>query len=194
MDAGGGPVIETERLVLRHWADSDAPALFALASDPAIGPAAGWSAHGSVAESLESIRTVLAGPDIYAVCLRATGELIGCVSLVPPRCRAEFRGPGRELELGYWVGRPFWGHGDAPEAVRAAVDRAFMELGCSGIWCGYFEGNERSRRVMEKCGFSPHHTEHDVRVAPLAETRTEHFMYLSKRIDSSIGTTRYKLV
>lgn len=187
-------MIETERLTLRPWVAADAPALYTLASDPAIGPAAGWPAHRCVEESLESIRTVLAGPDIYAVCLRATGELIGCVSLVPPRCRAEFRGPGRELELGYWIGRPFWGHSYAPEAVRASVGRAFTDLGCSGIWCGYFEGNERSRRVMEKCGFTPHHTDRAVWVAPLAETRTEHFMYLPKPVDSALGATRYKLV
>lgn len=176
-------MIVTERLTLRPWGEEDAPALYALASDPAIGPAAGWPAHGSVEESLESIRTVLAAPETYAVCLRTTGELVGCMSLVEPRCGAAYRGAGKELELGYWIGRSFWGHGFAPEAVTAAIGRAFGELGCEGLWCGYFEGNGRSRRVMEKCGFAPHHVERGVWVAPLAAKRTERFMYLARSVD-----------
>lgn len=93
-------MIVTERLALRPWGEEDAPALYALASDPAIGPAAGWPAHGSVEESLESIRTVLAAPETYAVCLRTTGELVGCVSPVEPRCGAAYRGPARNLSWG----------------------------------------------------------------------------------------------
>lgn len=176
-------MIATERLALRPWGEEDAPALHALASDPAIGPAAGWPAHGSVEESLESIRTVLAAPETYAVCLRTTSELVGCVSLVEPRCGAAYRGAGKELELGYWIGRSFWGHGFAPEAVTATIGRAFGELGCEGLWCGYFEGNGRSRRVMEKCGFATHHVERGVWVAPLATNRTERFMYLARSVD-----------
>lgn len=44
-------MIETTRLILRHWQNSDAKELFELAKDPAIGPRAGWSPHQSVAES-----------------------------------------------------------------------------------------------------------------------------------------------
>ena len=51
-------MIETDRLILRHWRDSDAETLFKLASDPDIGPVAGWPPHTSVENSLEIIRTV----------------------------------------------------------------------------------------------------------------------------------------
>ncbi len=55
-------MIETDRLILRHWRDSDAETLFKLASDPDIGPVAGWPPHTSVENSLEIIRTVFSAP------------------------------------------------------------------------------------------------------------------------------------
>ncbi len=60
-------VIETERLVLRPWRESDAYALFKYASDPDIGPIAGWPTHTSIENSLEIIRTVFTSPETYAV-------------------------------------------------------------------------------------------------------------------------------
>lgn len=70
-------MIETDRLILRHWRDSDAETLFKLASDPDIGPVAGWPPHTSVENSLEIIRTVFSAPEIYAVVPKATGEPVG---------------------------------------------------------------------------------------------------------------------
>lgn len=58
-------MIRTERLILRHWEESDAEALFKYASDPDIGPVAGWSSHTLVENSLEIIRTVFAFPETY---------------------------------------------------------------------------------------------------------------------------------
>ncbi len=50
--------METEKILLRHWQESDAEALFKYASDPDVGPRAGWPAHKSAEESLEIIRTL----------------------------------------------------------------------------------------------------------------------------------------
>lgn len=57
-----------------------------------------------------------------------------------------------EPEIGYWIGVPFWGRGYIPEAVKALIARCFSE-GAARVWCAHFEGNEKSRRVIEKCGF-----------------------------------------
>ena len=65
-------MIETERLIIRPWQDSDADALFRYARDPNVGPVAGWAPHTSVENSLEIIRTVFAVPEIYAVVLKET--------------------------------------------------------------------------------------------------------------------------
>lgn len=172
-------VLETERLLLRPWREEDAQDLYRYASDPQVGPAAGWPPHTSVENSREIIREVLSAPGTFAVVLRETGEVIGSVGIM----RA---GSGTasmkedEAEIGYWIGRPFWGQGLTPEAVRAVQRCCFEELGCRRLWCGYYEGNEKSRRVQEKCGFVPHHTQENVPCKHLDERRTEHFTTLTR--------------
>ena len=102
-------VIHTERLTLRPWRETDAENLFAYASDPDVGPAAGWPPHRSVEESREIIRTVFTAPHTFAVCLAATDEPVGSIGLMPPRCESSDRSAELELEVGYWVAKPFWG-------------------------------------------------------------------------------------
>ena len=75
-------MIETKRLIIRPWQDSDADALFRYASDPDVGPVAGWAPHTSVENSLEIIRTVFAAPEIYAVVLKETCEAVGCCGIM----------------------------------------------------------------------------------------------------------------
>ena len=59
--------------------------------------------------------------------------------------------PESEAEIGYWIGVPFWGRGLIPEATREIMRHGFRDLGLEALWCGYFDGNEKSRRVQEKC-------------------------------------------
>ena len=171
--------METNRLLLRRWHEADAEALYRYASDPAVGPAAGWPPHRSVAESRELIGSVLAGPEIYAIVLKTTGEPVGCIGLQPATATAGPDAPGEdEMELGYWLGRPHWGRGLTTEAARLLLARCFGELGMKTVWGVHYEGNAASRRVMEKCGFAFHHTER-AKPTPLGDVRTEHFMRLT---------------
>lgn len=149
--------LETQRLLLRPFTEADAEDLYRYASDPEVGPRAGWAPHTSVEDSRTVIREILSDPQNCAVVLRETGEVIGSVGVM-----REGRGTTEiaadEAELGYWIGRPFWGQGLIPEAVRALLAYCFETLRCSAVWCGYYEGNAQSARVQEKCGFLPHHT------------------------------------
>lgn len=141
----------TERLVLRPWRETDAENLYRYACDGQVGPAAGWKPHESVEESRQIIRTVLSQPDTLAVLLRERPEeTIGSVGVFPTDAPD---GKG-EPEIGYWIGRPFWGQGLIPEAVRELLHWCFMERGAARVWCGYSPGNDKSRRVIEKCGFT----------------------------------------
>lgn len=85
-----------------------------------------------------------------------------------------------EAELGYWIGKPYWGMGLIPEASRELIRHGFDDLGLSGIWCGNFEGNARSERVQEKLGFSYVRTDHDVLCKLLGEKRALRVSYLSR--------------
>ena len=84
-----------------------------------------------------------------------------------------------EAEVGYWIGKPYWGQGLIPEAVEALLARCFNNLTLDAVWCGYYEGNNKSKRVCEKCGFRFHHTNHGI-LSPLGDTRTEHFHRMTR--------------
>ena len=163
--------LETERLQLRPWAESDAAECFRYASDPRVGPVAGWPAHADVEESRRVIREVLSVPETYAIVWKQTGLPVGCVGLNFQTKAA----PGAdEAELGYWLGVPWWGLGIMPEAARALLRHAFENLGLARVWCCYFDGNEKSRRVQEKLGFRYRRSVPDYPVPLLGETRTDH--------------------
>lgn len=167
-------VIETDRLILRPGRDSDADALFRYAADPDIGPIAGWEPHASVEESLKIIRTVFAAPEVYAVVLKTTGEPVGSCGIMSADSLHSAEMKQGEAEIGYWIGKPYWGQGLIPEAVRALLRRCFEDLALDAVWCGYYEGNIKSRRVCEKSGFRYHHTNKNI-ISPLGDIRTEHF-------------------
>ena len=172
-------MIETERLFLRPWQETEADILFKYASDPDIGPIAGWPPHTSVENSLEIIRTVFSAPETYAVVLKDTGEPVGsCGIMFADGLHSATMKPG-EAEIGYWIGKPYWGQGFIPEAVKALLSRCFNELALDAVWCGYYEGNSKSKRVCEKSGFKFHHTNRDI-LSPLGDKRTEHFYLMTK--------------
>ena len=166
----------TERLILRPWREDDAEELYKYACDPEVGPPAGWQPHTSVENSREIIRTVLSAPDTFAVCLKEDGKPIGSVGFH----RNDLAEDDDEYELGYWIGKPFWGQGLIPEASRRMLRYAFEDLGMNRIWCGYYDGNEKSRRVQEKLGFVYHHTTEGIEVKQMNEIRTGHAMLLTR--------------
>lgn len=172
--------LSTQRTILRPWREQDAEVLFRWASNPAVGPIAGWSAHRTIEESRQIIRTVFSAPECYAVVLRSTGEPIGAVAIKSGNNLTPSLQGTPDAELGYWLAEPYWGQGLMTEVVRCIVERAFRVLGYQRLWCGYYEGNQRSRRVMEKCGFGFHHTEYN-KPTMLGDERTEHFLLLERR-------------
>ena len=139
--------METERLILRRWYESDAENLFRYASDPDVGPIAGWPAHQSIDESRDVIKNVLSGKEAYAVCLKEDGKAIGAI----------------ELKLN--------GHTDMTDRD----DECEM-----GYWLGYYEGNVKSKRVQEKCGFKYQWRSENVDVPLMHEKRTGHVSLMTK--------------
>ena len=169
-------ILQTKRLILRPWCEEDAEELYQYASDPEVGPPAGWPPHTSVENSREIIRNVLSAPETYAVCLKENGKPIGSIGFH----RADLADLDDEYELGYWIGKPFWGQGLIPEASREMLRHAFLDLGMSRVWCGYYEGNVKSRRVQEKLGFVYHHTTEGIEVKLMNEIRTGHAMLMTR--------------
>ncbi|MGX7163164.1 GNAT family N-acetyltransferase [Enterococcus massiliensis] len=174
--------LQTKRMILRPWTTADGEKLFELASDNRVGPMAGWPPHISVENSREIIETVLSDPLTFALALReAPEEVIGSIGIMTneEQARQPFMASS-DAEIGYWLGVPFWGKGLMPEAMTEILRYGFEELAIPVMWCGYYEGNEKSKRVQEKAGFTYAHTVSDIPVPLLATTRTEHFTRLTR--------------
>lgn len=173
----GIDMLTTERLILRPWVEADAEELFSYAKDPRVGPMAGWPPHTSVENSRQIIRDILAVPETYAIVLKETGLPVGSIGL---HFHTDLAAGDDECELGYWLGVPYWGRGLVPEAAREMLRRAFLDLGLSRVWCGYYDGNERSRRVQEKLGFRYQRTSDNVPVPQMGEVRRGHVNRLTR--------------
>ena len=149
-----GITLESDRIVLRPWRENDAAALYKYASDPEVGPRAGWPPHKSIKESLEIIRTVFHSDTTWAIVLKETGEPIGAMgymnsdgNLLPSRA-------GEPL-VGYWVGKPFWNQGICTEALQLMLNHIRETTDIRSLIGSHFIDNPASGRVMEKCGFVP---------------------------------------
>ena len=85
------PTLETDRLILRTWERKDAKALFEYASNPNVGPAAGWKPHGSVAESRAIIDQIFRVNMTWAIVHKATDTVIGSIGLEPDKIRTNIK-------------------------------------------------------------------------------------------------------
>ena len=128
--------LKTERLILQRWEDSDAESLFEYAKDPDVGPIAGWPAHQSIEESRDVIKNVFNGKEAYAICLKTDNKAIGAIEL-KLNGHTDMTERDDECELGYWLGKPFWGQGIVPEAVKEMLRHAFEDCGMTKVWVGY---------------------------------------------------------
>ena len=172
-------ILETERFILRRWKESDAEDLYIYASNPDVGPIAGWPPHQSVEESLDVIKNVLNGKEAYAICLKEDGKAIGAIEL-KLNGHTDMTERDDECELGYWLGKLFWGQGFMTEAAREILRHAFEDICMSKVWCGYYEGNAKSKHVQEKVGFKYQWTTEGVDVPLMHEKRTGHVNAMTK--------------
>lgn len=145
------PLLETARLRLRPFEASDAPRVRELAGAYEValntltvphpcpeGAAEEWIAsHAEMAASGKGYPT--------AITLRETGEVVGAVGL-------HDSGGERELELGYWVGVPYWGQGFASEASRGLIGWGFDHLPIDRVHAHHFARNPASGAVLRKAG------------------------------------------
>jgi RimJ/RimL family protein N-acetyltransferase len=143
------PVITTPRLVLRHPDKDDVADIAFLANNPKVASMVARMPYPYCIQDARSFveRNGTGGPNggVYAVTMRATGRFIGCAGLDTSK--------GSGLELGYWLGEPFWGQGFATEAAHALVDLAFRNSTIAQITAGCRLTNPASKRVIQKSGF-----------------------------------------
>ena len=152
MNHQGTKRIETNRLILRPFRMSDAEKMFAnWASDPEVTRFLTWPTHTSVdvtRKVLDHWVSSYEKPDYYqwAICLKENDEPIGSMAVVD----GDFR-IGR-AEIGYCISRNWWGKGITAEALHAAIDYLFGDVGMNRIEARHDVNNPNSGKVMQKCG------------------------------------------
>ena len=140
--------IRTQRLSLRPLEPADAASIRALAGDFDVARMTGMIPHPySERDALAWIDRAGQGDEGVVFAVARDGALIGCSGYMPM--------DAEHAEVGYWIGKPFWGEGFATEAVRAVVAHAFDAHGFAYVKAGHFVDNARSQRVLGKLGFSP---------------------------------------
>jgi RimJ/RimL family protein N-acetyltransferase len=145
-------LLHTGRLCLRPLAETDAPALFGLFSDPEVmryWSTSPWTqleqAQAMIADAAEGVRS---GRHLRLAATQAeTGQLIGTCSLF------NLYRSSQRAEIGYALGRAFWGQGLMHEALSALVAMAFGDWGLRRLEADIDPRNTASARALERLGF-----------------------------------------
>lgn len=144
------PILLTERLVLRAPHAEDIDALAHLANNARVATMVSRMPHPFTRADAEAFVRRAAegaiGKCVYAVTAAETGAFLGC-------CGLDATDDPAALELGYWIGEPHWNRGYATEAAHALIDMAFRTRDIEWIDAWLRVTNQRSRRVIQKCGF-----------------------------------------
>lgn len=153
LDEPSDTIIETERLILRQWRDSDLQAMSDINQDPRV------MEHFPATKTTEETKAFINGSKalfnevgycFYAAELKKTHELIGFVGIAPvyemPCTPA--------IEIGWRLGAKFWGHGLATEAAKAVINYAFNILELDELVSFTATTNKKSEQVMQRLGFS----------------------------------------
>ena len=150
--------IETDRLILRAFRQSDLQDFYEYASVEGVGEMAGWHHHESIDKTQEILNMFIQEDKVFALCLKSNDKVIGSLGVEQYGLEdkltefCNYRG----REIGYVLSKDYWGQGLMPEAVNAVIDYLFNTLGLDFLTCGYYLFNAQSKRVQEKCGFKPY--------------------------------------
>jgi RimJ/RimL family protein N-acetyltransferase len=157
-------VLETERLLLRAPVPEDAEPLAPMYADPEVMRYLGQGRTLKPRETEQSVQRMIAGWEVdgfglFTTVRKEDETVIGRVGLIvwnPETWQtvpAHDPGP-TELEVGYTIGRPYWGQGYATEAAAAARDFALQRLGAKRLIALIIRGNDASENVARKLGFA----------------------------------------
>lgn len=145
------PTLETVRLVLRPLTRADAPEVRRLAGDREVAATTLNIPHpypdGMAEAWIESLPHAYDAGEavVFGIALHEGGELVGT-------CGLKLELPHARAEIGYWIGRDYWGRGVATEAARAVVEYAFTRLGIRRVFAHFYTRNPASGAVMRKLG------------------------------------------
>ena len=145
------PTLKTDRLVLRKIKMEDLSDVHEYASDPIVPRYLLWYPHKTLSFTkayLKYLQKLYSKGKFYDWGIEFNGKMVGTVGFT------SFDFKSNSAEIGYVLGREYWGQGIATEAVREILKFAFETLDLSLICAMFLPENVQSRRVLEKCNFN----------------------------------------
>ncbi|HHI03693.1 MAG TPA: N-acetyltransferase [candidate division Zixibacteria bacterium] len=145
------PILKTERLILRPFRLDDAPRVQELAGDKEVARTTLHIPHpykdGDAEKWINTHEPMFKLDELvnYAVIMADINELIGAIGLTLTK-------DYDRAEIGYWIGKPYWGKGYCTEAAQAILKYGFEALKLNRIFAHYMTNNPASGKVMENIG------------------------------------------
>jgi ribosomal-protein-alanine N-acetyltransferase len=147
-------IIETNRMILRVWEETNLNDFYEYASVDGVGEMAGWKHHESIDVSRDILQSFIAAKNEFAIVYKQNKKVIGSLGLHCSWANDDFDLANFKLkDIGYVLSKDYWGQGLMVEAVKAVIGFCFEELELDAITCGHSPSNNQSKRVVEKCGF-----------------------------------------
>ena len=144
--------LETERLIMRSWKESDISDFYEYANVDGISKMTGWPPHESIEVSKEILKGFIENDIEFALVLKEENKVIGSLGLHHRTADPNYKGD-IQREIGYVLSKAYWGNGLMTEAVIEAIKYAFEVINVDVLWCGHKSFNIQSKRVVEKSGF-----------------------------------------
>ncbi|MDO5516967.1 MAG: GNAT family N-acetyltransferase [Clostridium sp.] len=147
-------IIETDRLILRSWKETDLNDFYEYASVEGVGEMAGWKHHESIEVSKKILQSFIAEKNVFAIVYKENNKVIGSLGLHVSDVNDEASYKDIKVkEIGYVLSKAYWGMGLMPEAVKAVIKYCFDKCHLNALTIRHFSTNIQSKRVIEKCGF-----------------------------------------
>lgn len=147
-------IIETDRLILRAWKETDVKDFFEYASVPGVGENAGWRHHESIDVSEKILKSFISGKNVFAIVYKKNNKVIGSLGLHKSWADDDSNYKHFKIkEIGYVLSKSYWGKGIMPEAVKSVIKFCFDECKLDALSLSHFSFNNQSKRVIKKCGF-----------------------------------------
>lgn len=171
--------LETDRLILRPWKETDLNDFFQYASIPGVGEMAGWRHHSSIEVSEKILQSFISGRNVFAIVYKENHKVIGSLGLHKSWANDENSYSHLKLkEIGYVLSKEYWGNGLMPEALTEVINFCFNTCKLDALTICHFSSNTQSKRVIEKCGF----------------TFIKQSKYFAKQLDLTFDDMKYVLL
>jgi len=148
-------IIETNRLRLRNYKETDIDDYFEYVSQPNVGPKCGWEPYTSKEEALKRLKLETSKPYQFAIELKENSKVIGAVEIMSLENNEKFpflNDVSNTRELGFIMNENYWNKGYMTEAVEIVIATCFEVLNYDAVVAANYEPNPASGKVQEKCG------------------------------------------